>query len=223
MLLKSEERKANEVLFGSDDMHVDPILRGSRFKICQSSTALREHEGYSVPTVESDYELARAAYVEPLQTWKSVREELQTFKSLVPSLEANLRLPWSEVCYSTDASLTGGLFTLRSASVHDVISHRSLAGKRRLHCQGEAVRPREPALSVRKTGHPETFKDDDDDDPLELLRHPRAIPSGFEFGKERGACSPWAQGGVVRREGDEYGPVAFLDQDVCRLLQLGFR
>ena len=39
----------------------------------------------------------------------------------------------------------------------------------------------------------------------------------------RGACSPWAEGGVVRKEGAEYGPVAFLVQDVCRLLQLDFR
>ena len=32
----------------------------------------------------------------------------------------------------------------------------------------------------------------------------------------RGTCSPWAEGGVVRREGDEYGPVAFLVQVVFR-------
>ena len=29
MLLKCEERKANEVLSGSDGMYVDPLLRGS--------------------------------------------------------------------------------------------------------------------------------------------------------------------------------------------------
>ena len=31
---------------------------------------------------------------------------------------------------------------------------------------------------MRKTVHPETFNDDD---RLELMRHPRAIPSGFEI------------------------------------------
>ena len=30
MLLKTEERKVNEVLFGSAGMYVDPVLRGSR-------------------------------------------------------------------------------------------------------------------------------------------------------------------------------------------------
>ena len=39
------------------------------------------------------------------------------------------------------------------------------------------------SLSIRKTVHLETFNDDDDD-RLELLRHPRAIPSGFEIVKE---------------------------------------
>ena len=39
----------------------------------------------------------------------------------------------------------------------------------------------------------------------------------------RGACSPWAEGGVVRREGDEGCPVAFLDQDVGQLWSENFR
>ena len=47
--------------------------------------------------------------------------------------------------------------------------------------------------------------------------------SNRRWTSQRGACSPWTEGGVVRREGDECGPVAFLDQDVCRLLPLGFR
>ena len=37
-----------------------------------------------------------------------------------------------------------------------------------------------------------------------------------QSGGQGGACSPWAEGGVVRREGDEGCPVAFLDQDVCQ-------
>ena len=44
-----------------------------------------------------------------------------------------------------------------------------------------AIRPREHALSTRKTDPPETFNDDDDDDRLELLRRPRAMVSSFKW------------------------------------------
>ena len=47
MLLKSEERKANEVLFGSAGGYVYPILRGSRLAYSRFVKD-REHEGYSV-------------------------------------------------------------------------------------------------------------------------------------------------------------------------------
>ena len=40
----------------------------------------------------------------------------------------------------------------------------------------------------------------------------RNYPSNSTLTPTRGACSPWAEGGVVRREGDEHGPVAFLVQ-----------
>ena len=68
----------------------------------------------------ASYKLARAAHSEPLQTGRSVREELESCSSLVLCLEANLRFPRSEICYSSDASLTGGAITLRSTSVCDV-------------------------------------------------------------------------------------------------------
>ena len=56
--------------------------------------------------------------------------------------------------------------------------------KRRFNCEEEAIRLREHSLSTRKAVHPETFNDVVDDDRLELLRHPRATPSGFEIVKE---------------------------------------
>ena len=56
MLLKSEERKANDDLFCSASMYLDPYFArepiGS-FKVCQRSTALGEHEGHAVTIVES--------------------------------------------------------------------------------------------------------------------------------------------------------------------------
>ena len=107
-----------------------------------------------------------------LRTWRSVRVELQTFSSLVPCLETNLRLPWAEICYSSDASLTGG-----AASVHDVPHIGRLREKRRLKSLEASTRLREHALSTRKTDLRETFNDNDDHDRLELLR----IPSGFEI------------------------------------------
>ena len=74
----------------------------------------------SLSILFASYKLARADYSKPLQTWRSVREELETFGSLVPCLEAHLRLPWSDMCQSSDASLAGSASTMRSASVHDV-------------------------------------------------------------------------------------------------------
>ena len=66
---------------------------------------------------------------------------------------------------------------MRSASVYDVSHFGRLWGKRRFKCHAEAIRSREHALFIRKTVHSETFNDDDDDDRLELSRHPRVILS----------------------------------------------
>ena len=48
---------------------------------------------------------------------------------------------------------------------------------------------------------------------IHRLRH------GKQVHRERGACSPWAEAGVVRRERDESFLVAFPDQDVYRLFR----
>ena len=55
--------------------------------------------------------------------------------------------------------------------------------------------------------------------PLQLDRVPYSTFNTclFQASGVRGACSPWAEGGVVRREGDEGCSVAFLAQDVCQL------
>ena len=103
--------------------------------------------------------------------------------SLVPCLDATLRLPRSERCYGSDASLTGDAFTLRSASVHVVSSTSRLrtnvvsSAKK----QPSAIRLRQHALFIRKTDHQETFDDNDDDVRFEVVCHPRAILSGFEI------------------------------------------
>ena len=52
-------------------------------------------------------------------------KNLGVFSSLVPCLETNPRLPCSEMCCSSDASLSGGAFAVRYAPLDDItrISH----------------------------------------------------------------------------------------------------
>ena len=74
---------------------------------------------WSLSILFASYKLARAAYLEPL-TWSTAQEKLRDFSSLVPCLEANLRLLWSEMCYSSDASLSGGAFAVRCVPLDDI-------------------------------------------------------------------------------------------------------
>ena len=95
----------------------------------------------SLSILFASIQLARVAYVEPFQCWRSVREELGAAGTPVPSLEANLRLSWSQIGYRSDMSLTDGAFTLLSDSAHEVSRISRLQEKRRFRCQEEATGP----------------------------------------------------------------------------------
>ena len=106
---------------------------------------------------------ARAASLEPLFLWKSVQEELQVSSVLVLCLEANLQIPRPELFYCSAALLSGGPFAMRDATDTGVTGRK----------------PREHALSILKTAHPQSLEDEDCNCRVEFACHSRAPPLGF--------------------------------------------
>ena len=61
----------------------------------------------SLSIFHTSYKFIRLNYEEAAPLWRSVREELQTFRDILPMIQADWDLPWNRHVTVTDASDAG--------------------------------------------------------------------------------------------------------------------
>jgi hypothetical protein len=70
----------------------------------------------SLSILFTTYKFCRSQYLNSCVIWSLVRDEQRAFAALVMFVEADLALPWSTVCYCSDASKSGGAYAVKISS-----------------------------------------------------------------------------------------------------------